>query len=345
MTGTRRGETLNVVWFWALAAMLTTYATLDGYDLGVGSLHLWIARGDTERRIALNAIGPLWNGNEVWLIASGGLMVVSFPRVYASGFSGFYLALIVALWLLVLRGVSIEFRSQIDNSLWKALWDVSFWLGSWLLAFLLGVALGNVVRGLPVGADGYFQGSFALLLNPYSLLVGVLSVIVLAWHGANYLRLKTEDTLPERALHTSARLWVLVVILTGLTTVATYFTRPDAGQKFISHPLALIFPLITLAGLVGGFFSRRANDRVAFRSSTLVIVGLMGSAAASIFPDLLTSTLNPAYSLSVYNAASSPHALRAAFIANAIGMVGVIAYSTYIHRKFRGKVRLGRHGY
>jgi cytochrome d ubiquinol oxidase subunit II len=336
---------LNVVWFWALAAMLTAYAALDGYDLGVGSLHLWIAHGDTERRITLNAIGPLWNGNEVWLIASGGMLVVSFPRVYASGFSGFYLALIVALWLLILRGVSIEFRSQMDNPLWKALWDVSFWLGSWLLTLLLGVALGNVVRGLPVGPDGYFQGSFALLLNPYSLLVGILSVFVLAWHGANYLRLKAEDALFERTLHTSARLWLLVVILTALTTVTTYFVRSDAAHKFISHPVALIFPAITLAGLVGGFFCRRANDRGAFRSSTLVIVGLMGSAAASIFPDLLTSTLSPAYSLSVYNASSSPHALRAAFIANAIGMVGVIAYSTYIHRKFRGKVRLGPHGY
>src|SRR5487761_28309 len=157
---------MNIIWFWVLSGMLTAYALLDGYDLGVGALHLWISRADEERRAALNAIGPVWNGNEVWLIAAGGMLAVSFPRVYAAGFSGFYLALMLLLWLLILRGISIEFRSQVDHPLWRDFWDAGFSLGSLLVAFLLGVALGNILRGLPLGPDGYFQGTFALLLNP-----------------------------------------------------------------------------------------------------------------------------------------------------------------------------------
>src|SRR5579885_3703372 len=174
---------MNITWFWVLGAMLTAYAVLDGYDLGVGAVSLWIAKGDDQRRMALNAIGPVWNGNEVWLLAAGGMMVVSFPRVYAAGFSGFYLALMVVLWLLILRGVSIEFRSQVDHELWRAFWDVGFCVGSLLISLLLGVALGNVLRGLPIRPVGYFQGPFTLLLNPYSILTGFLSLVILAWHG------------------------------------------------------------------------------------------------------------------------------------------------------------------
>lgn len=321
--------------------MLTAYAVLDGYDLGVGALHLLIARKDDERRIAINAIGPVWNGNEVWLIAAGGMMVVSFPRVYASGFSGFYLALMVVLWLLILRGVSIEFRGQLDNALWRSLWDTGFWFGSTLLALLLGVALGNVLRGLPLGPDGYFQGTFALLLNPYSLLTGILSLIVLGWHGTSYLRLKSEGALLERARKWSAHLWWAVAAVTAIATIATFEVRPSLAANFRSHPLGWIFPLLTALALAGGFLCRRGDlDRGAFRSSTLAILGLMGSAATSVYPNLLTSTLNPAYSLTVYNAAWSPLALRASLIANLFGMIGVIVYSTYVHRTFRGKVRL-----
>lgn len=336
---------MNIVWFWALAAMLTAYAVLDGYDLGVGALHLWIARNDHQRRVALNAIGPVWNGNEVWLIAAGGMMVVSFPRVYASGFSGFYLALMVVLWLLILRGVSIELRSQLNNELWRDLWDAGFWIGSLLLAILLGVALGNVLHGLPIGANGYFQGTFTLLLNPYSILTGILSLVILAWHGANYLRVKTEDDLLQRARTWSARLWWAAVLLVVLATGATFTLGPAMRRNFRLHPLALAFPLLTLIGLIGGFLCRRDHDRGAFRSSTVVIIGLLTSAATTVFPNLLPSTLDPSYSLTVYNAASSPHALRVSFIANIVGMVAVVIYSAYVHRIFSGKVQLHDHGY
>lgn len=336
---------MNIVWFWTLAVMLTAYAVLDGYDLGSGALHLWLARGNEERRIVLNAIGPVWNGNEVWLIAAGGMMVVSFPKVYAAGFSGFYLALMVMLWLLILRGVSIEFRGQIDHELWRAFWDTGFCLGSLLIALLLGVALGNVVRGLPITADGYFQGTFTLLLNPYSILTGLLSLVVLAWHGANYLRVKTEGSLLQRARLWSARLWWIVLFLVVAATAATLAVAAGMERNFRLQPFALVFPLLVLIGLIGGCLCRRDRDRGAFRSSTAVIVGLLTSAATTAFPNLLASTLDPSYSLTVYNAASSPHALRASLIANIVGMIGVIVYSTYVHRTFAGKVRLHDHGY
>jgi cytochrome d ubiquinol oxidase subunit II len=336
---------MNIVWFWTLALMLTAYSVLDGYDLGAGALHLWLARGNEERRIALNAIGPVWNGNEVWLLAAGGMLVVSFPKVYAAGFSGFYLALMIVLWLLILRGVSIEFRSQIDHELWRALWDTGFCVGSLLVALLLGVALGNVVRGLPVASDGYFQGTFTLLLNPYSLFTGILSLVVLSWHGCNYLRVKTEGMFLERARRWSGALWWVVLLLVILATILTLTLGPAVGRNFRSYPVTLVFPLITLAGLIAGFLCRHEHDHGAFRSSTAVIVGLLTSAATTAFPNLLASTLNPAYSLTVYNAASSPDALRDAFIANIFGMIAVLVYSTYVHRTFAGKVRLGDHGY
>jgi cytochrome bd ubiquinol oxidase subunit II len=332
---------MNAIWFWVLGAMLTAYAVLDGYDLGVGSLSLWIAKTDEERRLALNTIGPVWNGNEVWLLAAGGMMVVSFPRIYAVAFSGFYLALMLVLWLLILRGVSIEFRSQSKNHLWREMWDAGFWIGSILLALLLGVALGNVVHGLPIGADGYFQGTFGIMLNPYSLLTGILSVVVLAWHGTNYLRVKTEGALFERAVRWSRTLWWIVVAMVIVVTIATFIVLAGSPRTFHVHPAAWVIPFLILVALVWGFLSREAGrSNAAFRSSVLLIVALMLTAALTVFPNLLPSTVNPQYSLNIYNSASSPHALRVSLIANAFGMVAVIVYSTYVHRVFHGKVRL-----
>jgi len=320
--------------------MLTAYAVLDGYDLGVGALHLGVARDERERRVVLNAIGPVWNGNEVWLVAAGGMLVVSFPRVYASGFSGFYLALMLVLWLRILRGVSIEFRSQVDNPLWRSLWDSGFWFGSFLLAILLGVALGNVLGGLPIGADGFFPGTFALLLNPYSLLTGVLSLVILCWHGANYFQTKTEGALLDRARRWSGGLWWAAAGLVVVATVATFWVRAGVAASFRAYPIACAFPALVATGLARGFFARSGRgDNAALRSSTLVIVALMGCAACTVYPNLLTSSINPAYSLTVFNAASSAYALRAAFLANMLGILGVIIYSAYVHRAFRGKVK------
>jgi cytochrome bd ubiquinol oxidase subunit II len=337
---------MNIIWFWVLGGMMIAYAVLDGYDLGAGGLHLVVARSNEDRRVILNAIGPVWNGNEVWLLAGGGMMVVSFPKLYAAAFSGFYLALMLVLWLLILRGVSIEFRSKIDNPLWRSLWDSSFSIGSLLLALLLGVALGNVIRGVPVEVDGYFQGTFALMLNPYALITGLTSLVVLVWHGGAYLRLKTEGALQGRITAVSAVLAWASLAFVILATAGTFMVSSTLGENFRKYPIAWILPLLAALGLVGGILSRKpGREKLAYRSSTLTIVGLLATAAITVYPNLLISTLNPSYSLTIFNSSSSPHALRAALIANVVGMVAVMFYHSYVHRIFAGKVRIGEHGY
>lgn len=341
---------MNVVWFWTLAFMFTVFALLDGYDLGVGAVHLWVARDNQQRRVNLNAIGPVWNGNEVWLIAAGGMMVLSFPRLYAASFSGFYLALVMVLWLLILRGVSIEFRGQFDHELWHAFWDAVFGIASLLLALLLGVALGNVVQGLPIGADGYFVGSFTLMLNPYATLIGLLSLAVLSWHGLNFLRTKTEGEQEERVRRWSRAAWWAALILAVLATAASTAVSPGARAHFHDHPALLAIPALGLFGFLWGRDGgpNRSGSRVshrAFVGSSLVIIGLLGAAAVSLFPVLLPSTIAPVFSLTVYNSAGSPHGLLVGFIANALALVLVALYGIRIHRAFRGRVVLNQHGY
>ncbi|HXR97634.1 MAG TPA: cytochrome d ubiquinol oxidase subunit II [Terriglobales bacterium] len=333
---------MSGVWFWTLAGMLAIYAALDGYDLGVGSLHLWVGRSDHERRVQLNAIGPVWNANEVWLLAAGGMMVVAFPRLYAAAFSGFYLALIVVLWLLILRGIAIEFRGQIAHPLWSAFWDAAFCVASLLLALLLGVALGNVVRGVPIASDGYFLGSFTIMLNPYAMLTGLLSVVILGWHGLNLIRTKAEGAHGERARRWSSGFWWAALALAGAATVATLNLRGNMIAHFNAHPAAWIFPLLALTGFA---VSRRATEGRSFAGSTMVILGLLGAAAMTLYPVLLPSTLSPDYSLTITNSASGSHGLLVAWLANISALCAVAAYSTYVHRAFRGKVRLGPHSY
>lgn len=333
---------MNAAGFWLLATVFTVYAALDGYDLGVGTVHLWLARNNAERRINLNAIGPVWNGNEVWLIAGGGLTVAMFPRLYAAAFSGFYLALMVVLWLLVLRGVAIEFRGQIGHELWAAFWDATFWIASLLLTLALGVALGNVVRGLPVGPGGYFPGSFTMMLNPYAMLIGLLSLALLTWHGLCFMRTKAEGAQLRRARAWSRAAWWVAMGIALAATVATDRLAPAMLANFWRHPAWVVLPALSVAGFALGW---SGSDRRAFAGSVLVIVGLLGSAAATIFPNLLRSTLNPAFSLNIHNAAAGTHGLRMALIGNGIALAAVACYSIYVHGVFRGKVNLRDHSY
>ena len=237
---------MSTVWYCILTLGLSIYAILDGFDLGVGVLHLWIARNDTERRTTLSAIGPVWDGNEVWLIAGGGLLVLSFPRVYAAGFSGFYLPLIMVLWLLMGRGLSLEWRANIDNPMWRDAADVIFSVCSILLAIVFGVAVGNVINGVPVNPQGYYQGLFGWILNPYALLMGVFSLLVLTIHGANWLALKTEGPVQERARLVAARLWPVLIVLTFLATIATFLARKEMGINYHDYSIYLVVPLITV---------------------------------------------------------------------------------------------------
>jgi cytochrome d ubiquinol oxidase subunit II len=337
---------MPVVWFFILGAMLTVYAVLDGFDLGVGALLPWLCRTEEERLQARDSIGPIWNGNEVWLIAAGGAMFVAFPRLYAASFSGFYLALILVLWMFVLRGIGFEFRHAHNNPLWTGLWDIVFSAGSLVLALLFGVAVGNVLRGVPFGANGDFQGSFSVLLNPFALLAGLLSVAALCLHGAAFLAMKTEGDLPIRARKAAMGLWIAVLILTIGFAAASPLVQPGFAVNFLHQPLLLIAPLLAVAALIAiPVFLRRRQDGRVFAATATLIVSLLGSAAAGLFPRLLPSLAGGSQpGLTIYNASSSHHSLVAALIMNLIGMTAVIAYTTAVYRVWRGKVHIKTSG-
>ncbi len=332
---------INTIWFVVLAFMLAGYAVLDGFDLGVGTVHMFLGRNTRERGTLIDAIGPVWNGNEVWLLAAGGSMFVAFPHLYAASFSGFYLALMLVLWLLLLRGLGIEFRHQIDNDLWRHAWDLAFSVSSALLALLLGVALGNVLRGVPLDQQGEFQGTFALLLNPFSILGGVLSVAMLSLHGATWIALKTEGELQERARGLARGFWWAAVLLLAAMVAASFVVRPDFTRNFTGHPALSIFPILSIAAIVTARLAvDRKQDRRAFLGSATAIAGILASVAAGLYPQLLPSRPgSPHPGLDIYNTASTAPSMRTALAVYLFGMALVIVYLFNIYRIWRGKVR------
>ncbi len=332
---------INTIWFVVLAFMLAGYAVLDGFDLGVGTLHLFLGRNTRERGTLIDAIGPVWNGNEVWLLAAGGSMVVAFPHLYAASFSGFYLALMLVLWLLLLRGLGIEFRHQLENDLWRHAWDLAFSVSSALLALLLGVALGNVLRGVPLDANGEFQGTFALLLNPFAVLGGLLSVAMLSLHGATWIALKTEGDLQTRARGAARGFWWVAVLLLAAMVAASFLVRPDFTRNFTAHPLLLIVPALAIAAVLSLRVAiDRNQDRRAFLSSAAVIAGILASVAAGLYPQLLPARPGgPHPGLDIYNTASPAGSMRIALGVYLFGMALVIVYLVNIYRIWRGKVR------
>jgi cytochrome d ubiquinol oxidase subunit II len=311
---------MNAAAFILLAAMLTAYVMLDGYDLGVGAVHLFFSRTDRGRAAAFAAINPFWNGNEVFLIASGATLFALFPRAYAAAFSGFYLPLIIVLWLLMVRGMSIELRGHFESDLWRGFWDAAFSVASVLLAFVLGVAIGNVVRGVPLDARGNFQGTFGFIFNWYAVAVGVLSLLALALHGAAFLWLRVEEQLRPRARQLLRATLPAVVIAYVGVTIATVLAHPIAG-----HPALWIAPVIALAGLAGSAFARNAAQALA--GSSLFLLALMASAAQTIFPYLLPS-LSGGGGLDIYNSAPGPYSVGTAFTAALIGFGAALIYGT-----------------
>jgi len=339
---------MPTLWFILVAAMLTMYVLLDGFDLGVGTLHLVAARTEQERRIVLRTIGPVWDGNEVWLIAAAGTLFFSFPLLYASSFSGFYLPLTIVLWLLVARGLAIELRSRVDNQLWRAFWDVAFFAGSALLALFFGTALGNVIRGVPLDAHGIFFVALWTDFNPfsqrpglldwYTLLVGLMAIAVLLAHGANYLAVKTSGVLQERAWHLSRRAWLATLVLTTLATVATFWVQPQIFKGFLARPWGAIFPCVALAGLLGmGYFASARRALPAFFSSGAFIAGMLGSTALGLYPVVLPA-VNPANNLTVSNTAAHPYGLLVGLVWWSIGMVLACLYFVVTYRLFWGKI-------
>ena len=336
---------LNILWFILLGVLLTGYAILDGFDLGVGMVHLAVKKDD-ERRILMNSIGPLWDGNEVWLVTFGGALFAAFPQAYATAFSGFYTAFMILLFALIFRAVSMEFRSKHDAPAWRSFWDVSFCAASILATFLFGVAVGNAMRGMPIGPDMEFQGTFVSLLHPYALLVGLLAVATFAMHGSIYLHLKTEGELQKRIQGWMWRTFGFFLVLYILTTMFTLVTVPLATHNFQEHPwvwIVVVLNVLAVANIPRAIFLGRPG--YAFASSCATIAALTFLFGVALFPRLIYSSLDPDWSLTIYNAASSHKTLAIMATIAALGMPFVLAYTSVVYWVFRGKVQLGKFSY
>lgn len=336
---------LNMVWFLLIGVLITGYAILDGFDLGVGVLHLF-ARNDEERRINMNAIGPVWDGNEVWLLTGGGALFAAFPVVYATVFSAFYLAFMLLLTALIFRAVSMEFRGKVSSPGWRLLWDWAFGLSSLVPAILFGVAIGNILHGIPLDKNGVFTGSFLGLLNPYALLVGILSLAMFVMHGAVYMTLKTDGELRERMQNWVSNAWLVFVSLYFFATFATFFVSPFLFEGLLSNPLFWILFLLLLGSILYIPVATKAGECFrAFLASSTTIACMIGLIGVSLFPRLVPSATDLAYSLTIYNASSTSKTLTVMLIIALIGMPLVLGYTMYIYRVFKGKVVITEESY
>lgn len=340
---------MGTFWYSAVTLMLAIYVVLDGFDFGVGIVYPFAARTEGERRQTLNTIGPVWNGNEVWLIAAGGLLFFAFPKAYAAGFSGFYLALIIVLWFLIARGMALELRSHIDHPLWWRFWDTAFSIASLLLAVVFGAALGNLIRGVPLNAEGYFfvalwtdfmTGQAPGILDWFTLLTGLTSVVILAHHGANYLTMKAEGPLHRQAGALALLMGWWTVGATLLVVIAVPIVQPSLPLNFAHHPVEYLVPLTGLLALACSLFFRyRQQDTAAFLASSLFILMMLNTVALGMYPHILISTIDPSFSLTVFNATAGPYGMDIALWWFLLGFGLVLAYQIYAHRLFWGKVR------
>ena len=346
---------METLWFIIVALMITAYVVLDGFDLGAGSIFLFAAKNNAERGMVLRAIGPVWDGNEVWLLAAGGTLYFAFPRLYASSFSGFYLPLMMVLWLLILRGIGIEFRAHIENPVWQGLFEFVFWLSSALLAIFFGAALGNVIRGVPLSSDGYFfeplwtnfkLGPYPGILDWYTVMAGVVALVTLTVHGALYIAMKTEDVLSRRARTIAVLAWPAQFFLTCFSLAATYFIRPHVADNYVAHPIGFLIPIVVFGSLAVIIWAApTGREKVAFLASSVYIVGMLVGAAFALYPTVLPATTDPSYSLTISNSAAGRHGLAVGFAWWTLAMVLVIGYFAFVYRTFSGKVSVEGGGY
>ncbi|MBP6716940.1 MAG: cytochrome d ubiquinol oxidase subunit II [Acidobacteria bacterium] len=347
---------METLWFAIAAVAIATYVVLDGFDFGAGILHLFVARTDTQRRQVLAAIGPFWDGNEVWLLATGGVLFLAFPKVLASGLSGFYFAIMLVLWVLILRGISIEFRSHVEDTMWRAFWDVIFAVASTLAPVLFGAALGNLLRGVPLDDQGWFGLSLFESFSPfgalgtldwYTVLAGVLALAAIAHHGALFLAWKTDGDVHARSISAATRLFPLVIVLWLTATIATIIVAPDVYAAWKTRPLAWLLTAVFAVGLLSTAISRRQHrDLAAFLGSCVFLLGALAATAASVFPVMLRSSVDPSRSLTAFNAASSPHALAAGLWWWPVGAALAVGYFTLLFHLHRGKAQAADgHGY
>lgn len=342
------------IWYTIAALMLTTYVVLDGFDFGAGALHLFVAKGDRERRQVLASIGPFWDGNEVWLIASAGVLFVAFPKALASGFSGFYFALFMVLWVLILRGIAIEFRSHVEQPLWRSAWDVVFSVASLLMPVLLGAALGNLLRGLPLNAEGWFSlplftdfttsGAIGIL-DWYTILIGVFALLALTGHGGTYLAWKTDSTVHARSRTATLRCYAAVLVLWPVVTAATALVNPTMYDMLPYRPPAWAGLASAIGGIMAVFLGlRREWPLAAFLGSSAFLAGLLGATAALLFPDLLRATTGDHLSITAYNGSSAPSSLRIALGWWVIAAPLAVTYFVILFRMHRGKATVPDEG-
>ena len=339
---------MGALWFWIVAVMLAVYVVLDGFDLGVGILFPFVARTEAERRDAIRSIGPVWDGNEVWLLAAGGTLFFAFPLVYASSFSGFYMPLMIVLWLIIGRGLAVELRMHFDDLLWRTFFDGLLVASSSLLAIFFGAALANVIRGVSLGPDNYFYlplwtnwrtGPNPGILDWYTVIGGVMALLALALHGALYLTLKTEGDLRRRSRIAAGRLWPIVTVVTLLALPATVIARPDSLHNYVHHPVAFIFPIGVAVSLIYLVLCLRNHSELpAFLASCGYLISMLCGAAAGLFPVLLPSTNPDVPSIDITEAISSPHTLRVGLVWWTIGTLLAIMYFSTVYWLFRGKV-------
>ena len=338
---------MGFVWFWLVAVMIVGYVVLDGFDLGVGVLHLFLARTESEKRAGLASIGPVWDGNEVWLLAGGGTLYFAFPLLYASAFSGFYLPLMIVLWLLVLRGVSLELRNHLELGVWRTLLDGVFGLASALLAIFYGAALANVLRGVPLQTDGYFflslwtnwrPGVDPGILDWYTVIGGLVALAALTLHGALWLTIKVSGNLAGRARRIVTPLWLALLALTVISLITTIAVRPASLDNYFHYPVTFIVPVGVVASLACIWFWNRDSQPVkAFLASCFYLFFMLAGACWSVYPTLLPATTGAANDITISRALSGPHTLAVGLAWWIVGMALAVAYVVFVYTRFRGK--------
>ncbi len=341
---------MGFIWFWLVAVMIVGYVVLDGFDLGVGVLHLFLVRSETERKATLASIGPVWDGNEVWLLAGGGTLYFAFPLLYASAFSGFYLPLMIVLWLLVLRGVSLELRNHLDLGVWRSLLDGVFGLASALLAIFYGAALANVIRGVPLQPDGYFflplwtnwqPGVAPGILDWYTVIGGLVALVALTLHGALWLTIKVSGDLEQRARRIVTPLWLALAALTVVSLIATIAVRPASLNNYFRYPFTFIVPVGVVASLAAlWFWNRNAQPVKAFLASSVYLFFMLAGACWGVYPTLLPATTGAANDITLTRAISGPHTLSVGLAWWTFGMALAVVYVVFVYSRFKGKADL-----
>lgn len=331
---------LNTAWFLLVGVLIIGYAVLDGFDLGVGSLYFALGKTDLEKRTLISSIGPFWDGNEVWLLTGGGALFAAFPLVYASVFSGFYLAMMLVLLGLILRAVSIEYRNKVDDPVWRGRLDFTFFLGSFLPALLFGVAVGNVAKGLPLDSGYNYTGGFFALLNPYALTTGVLGLTAFLLQGLSFTLLKNEGSIQERAKNLFPKIWIAYVVIYVLATIYTYAIAPALFNNYFSAPVLLLVPLLAIAGIIiAPLAVKSARYGLAFLGTSLTMAGMILTLFLGMFPNWVPA-VDPSLSLTIYNASSSPLTLKTMLIIALTGVPIILFYTIYVYRVFRGKTKV-----